>query len=174
MNGCPPFPPWLCCDVDPTRHTDPSVPCWTVARRLRSVERDHSAPESSGQQEASVPTMTGSEQKGSLRAGWVMNHRRAPRQRRVFNKAIPAGGAEPRAGSSSVGEPGGNPVPRPPLAPGAQPSLTATSSRLPGPRHRALGSGPWGPVGTLPLLLEDAPSSTHSEPRAWFHQGDIL
>lgn len=54
MNSRPTFPPWLCCDVDPTRHTDPSVPHWTPARRPWSVEPDHSAMEIPGQQKASV------------------------------------------------------------------------------------------------------------------------
>lgn len=48
----------LCCGPN----TDPSVPRWTAARRLRSVEQDHSVREASsaletaGQQKASVPS----------------------------------------------------------------------------------------------------------------------
>lgn len=53
MGGHPPFPPWLHCDADPARHTDPSVLHWTLARRPRSAEPAQ-APATSGQQEASV------------------------------------------------------------------------------------------------------------------------
>lgn len=174
MSSRPTFPPWLCYDVDPTRHTDPSVACWMLARRLPSTEQDHSVLESSGQQKASVPLTTGSEQKGTPPARlWVTNHRWTPRERKLFNKAILAGGAEPRADSGSVGEPGGNPVPRLSPALGVQRSLVAASSSLPKPHTSWFwGSGEWASVGTILLSMGGHP--THSEPGAWFREGDIL
>lgn len=125
-------------------------------------------------QKTSVPLRAGLEQKGSLpRQAAGDEPQTGAGQRKFFNKAIPAGGAEPGANSGSMGEPGGNPIPRLSPALGVQRSLVAASSSLPRPHASWFwDSGEWALVGTLLLSVRRQP--THSEPRARFREGDMF